>query len=153
MVSSNSSLSSGEISAARPSPSQTIFFQLYKNKNDTVAEKRVKEIESQGYKAIFLTVDAIVAGNRERDLRAPFDLEDMEKAGLQGTTPGESPRKMDDAAEVEDDTAKEFGGTAGALLANDDIDMTWEKVGYLQARRCALFRSLCAGFTDDTLVA
>ncbi|EIM92640.1 uncharacterized protein STEHIDRAFT_117624 [Stereum hirsutum FP-91666 SS1] len=131
MISSNASLSSGEISAARPSPSQVLFFQLYKNKDNSIAEKRVKEIESQGYKAIFLTVDAVVASNRERDLRAPFELEDMEKAGLQGTTEGEKPRQIGDATaeeeQIQEGKETEFGGTAGSLLNNDDVDMTWEE--------------------------
>lgn len=138
MISSNASLSSGEISAARPSPSQVLFFQLYKNKDNSIAEKRVKEIESQGYKAIFLTVDAVVASNRERDLRAPFELEDMEKAGLQGTTEGERPRQIGDATaeegQIQEGKETEFGGTAGSLLNNDDVDMTWEEVRCPRAR-------------------
>jgi len=97
-------------------PSQTLFFQLYKNAKDSVAEKRVREIDSLGYKAIFLTVDAIVAGNRERDIRNPWQSEDEEK----GTPTYWS--ESDDLEEVDG------MGTAGALIANDDRNMTWEKV-------------------------
>ena len=124
MVSSNASLSSGQISEARPSPEQTLFFQLYKRKDDSVAEERVKEVERQGYKAIFLTVDAIVAGHRERDIKAPFILQDMENAEDKATS----------AVNVDQDVGEDgeedlnLGGTAGALLAKQDIDMTWEKV-------------------------
>lgn len=143
MVSSNASLSTEEISAARPSSSQVLFFQLYKNKDNSIAEKRVKEIESQGYKAIFLTVDAVVASNRERDLRAPFELEDMEKAGLEGTTEGERPRKLEDVTKVEEqiegEKEMEFGGTAGSLLSNHDVDMTWDEVRFPYSLCCPLY--------------
>ena len=115
MVSSNSSLSYSEIMNAA-SPSQTLFFQFYKNAKDSVAEKRVWEIDSLGYKAIFLTVDAIVVGNRERDIRNPWQLEDEEKGAP--TYWSES----DDLEEVDG------MGTAGAFIANDDRNMTWERV-------------------------
>ncbi|CAA7266569.1 unnamed protein product [Cyclocybe aegerita] len=116
MVSSNASLSPNAIMDAADQY-QTLFFQLYKHRNDEVAEKRVRDIERLGYKAIFLTVDAIVAGNRERDVRSPWILEEQENGPvyfdvLKGT---------EQAGEVN------IFGTAGALIANDDRDMTWEK--------------------------
>lgn len=87
----------------------------------------MKEAVKLGYKAICLTVDAIVTGNRERDIRAPWVLDDTEKP--------------DSAYQVEeDDTVREprdtemeekeinILGTAGALTSNDDRDMTWTKV-------------------------
>ncbi|VDB86498.1 unnamed protein product [Peniophora sp. CBMAI 1063] len=120
MVSSNASFSSEQIASARGSPDQPLFFQFYKHKDDKIAEKRIKDIEAQGYKAIFLTVDAIVAGNRERDNRAPFEIEDMESAAAEN-----------DSTHLEHDSSAvaiaEGGGHAGALLASDDVDMTWEK--------------------------
>lgn len=115
MVSSNASFSAEDIIAAA-SPSQTLFYQLYKNANDAVAEKRVREIEALGYKAIFLTVDAVNIGNREFDTRVPWVLEDMERGTPKYYVEGE----VDEA---------ELLGTAGALIAKDDRDMTWEKVG------------------------
>jgi L-lactate dehydrogenase (cytochrome) len=118
MVSSNSSLSYADIAAARLKPDQPLFFQLYKKRNTEAAVKRVKEVESLGYNAIFLTVDAIVAGNRERDIRAPFDLEKQEREVSQKSTSVDDPDGESDAGL----------GTAGALVADDDRDMTWEKV-------------------------
>jgi len=97
-------------------PEQTLFFQLYKHANDSIAEQRVKEVESLGYKAIFLTVDAIVAGNRERDIRNPWELEDEELGPPKYWSEGDAPQKEVDGM-----------GTAGALIANDDRNMTWEK--------------------------
>ncbi|KAG7099346.1 hypothetical protein E1B28_001202 [Marasmius oreades] len=114
MVSSNASLSAEEIASAA-APSQTLFFQLYKHKDDVIAEKRVRNVENLGYKAIFLTVDAIVPSSRERDIRSPWVLEEQE-TGPQWHTDGEGTA----------DTSDVFG-TAGALIVNDDRDMTWEK--------------------------
>lgn len=114
MVSSNASLSFAEVAAAAE-PGQTLFFQLYKHTDDSLAVKRVREIESLGYKAIFLTVDALTAGKRECDVRAPWVLEDMENGPAYHVEGG--------PADIADD-----GGTAGALVGADDQNMTWEKV-------------------------
>jgi L-lactate dehydrogenase (cytochrome) len=118
MVSSNASLSYGSIIAAA-APSQVLFFQLYKHANDKIAETRVREVEALGYKAIWLTVDAIVAGNRERDIKAPWVVEEMEQK-----VPA-----LQTGAETLDDTEVDMGGMAGAMVKNDDRNMTWEKVG------------------------
>ena len=132
MVSCNSSLSPGQISEARPSINQCLFFQLYKNKTSCIAEERVKEIEGQGYKAIFLTVDAVIAGNRERDIRVPFVLQDTLRAVATETTDNTASRVEDGVVSEETvNESVEDGGTAGALLQNDDLDMTWTKVSYL----------------------
>ncbi|KZV77493.1 hypothetical protein PENSPDRAFT_679048 [Peniophora sp. CONT] len=120
MISSNASFSSEQIADGRGSPDQPLFFQFYKHKDNKIAEKRIKDIEAQGYKAIFLTVDAIVAGNRERDNRAPFEIEDMERAAAENT---DTHLEHDSNAVA----IAEGGGHAGALLASDDVDMTWEK--------------------------
>lgn len=113
MVSSNSSCSFAELAQARISADQPLFFQLYKNKNDETAMAKVKHVEELGYKAIFLTVDAVVMSNRERDIKAKPADEDEEGDGHAAGT----------ATEEEFD----MNGTAGVLIANDDRDMTWEK--------------------------
>ncbi|KAF8078484.1 FMN-dependent dehydrogenase-domain-containing protein [Lyophyllum atratum] len=117
MVSSNASLSYDEVMAAA-TPTQPLFFQLYKNSDDAIAEKRVRDVEKLGYKSIWLTVDALVPGNRERDIRSPWILDDMES--------GKPAFHVDVADGVVEGGDAGFG-TAGALIANDDRDMTWEK--------------------------
>lgn len=118
MVSSNSSCSFAELAQARITMDQPLFFQLYKNKNDDTAMTRVKHVEELGYKAIFLTVDAVVASNRERDIKAkPVD----EDEGADAETATGKARDE----EVEEEYNQ--SGTAGAMIANDDRDMTWEK--------------------------
>jgi L-lactate dehydrogenase (cytochrome) len=128
MVSSNASFSYRDIMEAADN-TQTLFFQLYKNKDDKIAEKRVCEVESLGYKAIFLTVDALTAGNRERDIRCPSVLEDQENGGpTEFYVEGSAPSKEVDIL-----------GTAGALIFDTDVDMTWEKASMPCAERNFLF--------------
>lgn len=119
MVSTNASLSPAQIAAARLSPEQTLFFQLYKRKEDAPALELIREVEALGYSAIFLTVDAVVPGSRERDIKAPWVLEDQEREAEGRPQP------------VDDPQGKAVGdtlGTAGGLIAGNDADMTWEKV-------------------------
>jgi len=119
MVSTNASLSPAQIAAARVSPEQVLFFQLYKRREDVLALKLIREIEALGYSAIFLTVDAVVPGSRERDIKAPWVLEDQEREAE-----GKPPAADDPQGEDVGNTL----GTAGGLSMGDDADMTWEKV-------------------------
>lgn len=119
MVSSNASLSADAIIGAG-APSQALFFQLYKHRDDIVAEARVRDIERLGYKAIFLTVDAIVAGNREIDIRNPWLEEEEENGATQVYDPAQEDRQPGGQINLL--------GTAGALVAANDRDMTWGKV-------------------------
>ncbi|KAF9474469.1 hypothetical protein BDN70DRAFT_815657 [Pholiota conissans] len=116
MVSSNASLSPKMIMEAADQ-SQVLFFQLYKHRDDVTAEKRVRDIEQLGYKAIFLTVDAIAPGNRERDIQSPWVLDEQENGSMY---------YQPNSADKPQGKVNIFG-TAGALIANDDRDMTWER--------------------------
>lgn len=120
VVSTNASFSASEIAAARVSPTQPLFFQLYKKRDDSEAEKLVNEVEALGYNAIFLTVDVVTAGRRDRDIKAPFVLEDQER----GTT------KRQPSVEDPQGGEADMMGMAGALVAANDVDMTWEKAGH-----------------------
>ncbi|KAJ3570720.1 hypothetical protein NP233_g4212 [Leucocoprinus birnbaumii] len=116
MVSFNSSLSYSEIMSAATS-SQALFFQLYKQ-TDSISEQRIREIEALGYKAIFLTVDAIVIGNREKAVRNAWELEDEEK--------GVAPYWYDN------DASKKSSGVVAAagvrsITSDKDLDLSWEK--------------------------
>ncbi|PAV19486.1 cytochrome b2 [Pyrrhoderma noxium] len=121
MVSSNASLSVEEVANARVKPDQPIWFQLYKH-SDEKAVERIREIEKLGYGAIFLTVDAPVVGHRERDIHAPFVLEDQEREAerLAGQD-----AQHDLPQGPEPDEMVE--GTAGALLSAVDRDLSWKK--------------------------
>ena len=137
-VSTNASFSPSEIAAARVSSNQPLFFQLYKRRNDSEAEMLVKEVEALGYNAIFLTVDAIIAGRRDRDIKAPFVLEGQEKEVTKQQPSVEGPQ------EEEEDML----GTSGAFVAANDVDMTWEKVGLFNIN----FTREVDRFADDPVV-
>ena len=133
MVSSASSLSVAQIAEARTSPTQPLFFQLYKHRDNAAAEARVREVEQLGFRAIFLTVDAPVGGNRERDVRAPFELEDMERAGEESEgAPQDAPQDEEDVEEK----SVNLDGTIGNSLHSMDADMTFKEVGWAQRRTC-----------------
>lgn len=48
----------------------THVWQLYVNRDRKASEKLIQNLEKDGFKAIMLTVDAAVPGNREIDRRA-----------------------------------------------------------------------------------
>lgn len=123
MVSTYASLSLAEVAAARVSPDQTLFFQLYKQKEDKLALELIREVEALGYSAIFLTVDAVVLGSRERDIRAPWVLEDQEREA-------EGKPSAVDAHDPQDGASEDYLGIAGGFIVGEDMDMTWEKVRY-----------------------
>lgn len=50
-------------------PDQTLYWQIYAMTDLEVTERQIKEAVKLGYKGFALTVDAIRAGKRERDLR------------------------------------------------------------------------------------
>ncbi|KAF7364025.1 hypothetical protein MSAN_01061200 [Mycena sanguinolenta] len=116
IVSSNASMSYAEIIQAVP-PSQPLFFQLYKYRDDTAAEKRVREAERLGYKAIFLTVDTLVLGNREKDLRSRWVMEDLERGYPEVHMEGSEEAALPAFA----------ASGAGMMSAHADMDMSWEK--------------------------
>eukprot|EP00828_Plagiopyla_frontata_P013906 TRINITY_DN183_c0_g1_i3.p1 TRINITY_DN183_c0_g1~~TRINITY_DN183_c0_g1_i3.p1 ORF type:complete len:289 (-),score=42.73 TRINITY_DN183_c0_g1_i3:89-955(-) len=56
-------------STKKKKPEQSIFFQLYINKDRRVTVDLIKKAEAAGAKAIVLTVDSPFFGKRERDMR------------------------------------------------------------------------------------
>jgi L-lactate dehydrogenase (cytochrome) len=69
VVNTVSSRSIEEIMDARVRPDQPIFWQLYLDKDLRKSKEFVERVERCGVKAIWLTVDSPVTGNRERDER------------------------------------------------------------------------------------
>jgi L-lactate dehydrogenase (cytochrome) len=89
-------------------PRAPLFYQLYKHKLDHLAAQRIREVEQLGYKAIWLTVDAVTPGNRERDVKSLW--------GSSENGPGDQYDEVD------------MSGTAGLLTSQYDADMSWDKV-------------------------
>ena len=69
-----------------------------------------------------------LSGNRERDIRAPFELEEQEREAekVEGADLADTPEEPVQKKEEKKGEANLLG-TAGALIANADLDMTWEK--------------------------
>ncbi|TFY62168.1 hypothetical protein EVJ58_g4049 [Rhodofomes roseus] len=140
MVSHYASVSRPELMAARVSASQPMFFQLYPDRDKSISEKAVREAEDLGFNAIFMTVDGPVNGNRERDLRAPFELEVQERlveeakkaSGKPGES-GEMPERPEDADNKLVEGELVLVGTSGGLRTTAELDMSWtETVPWLQ---------------------
>lgn len=73
-VSNNASFPMEDIMASVPKEANhPFFFQFYVNKNRSKSEALLKHIKSLGIAAIFVTVDAPVAGKREADERVKAD--------------------------------------------------------------------------------
>ena len=89
-VSTYASSTLAEVAAAGDGAPQ--WFQLYLSKDDKANRQLVKLAEDLGYKAIILTVDAPIGGNRFRDARNNFEfplaLPNVPRAG--GKTQGQS---------------------------------------------------------------
>lgn len=78
IVSANSSVSFNDIAALNnPQNPQTLFYQLYVNKDRSKTEAQLRRVVAAGYKGICVTVDAPVAGKRERDERSKMDAESV----------------------------------------------------------------------------
>lgn len=69
VVNTVSSMPIEEIMEARVSESQPVFWQLYLNRDLEKSKEFVERVERTGVKAIWLTVDSPVTGNREKDER------------------------------------------------------------------------------------
>ena len=70
VVNTVSSMPIESIMDARVSETQPVFWQLYADKDLLKSELFVRRVEKTGVKAIWLTVDSPVVGNRERDERS-----------------------------------------------------------------------------------
>ncbi len=85
-VSTYSSSTLAEIAGAGNGAPQ--WFQLYLSKDDVANRALIKSAEDLGYRAIILTLDASIGGNRVRDARNdfkfPLDLPNVPRSGGKG---------------------------------------------------------------------
>ncbi|CCM00779.1 uncharacterized protein FIBRA_02821 [Fibroporia radiculosa] len=113
-ISNNASCSTDECVSVKL-PRQDLIFQLYMNKDRSASDVLIKKVESQGFKAIMLTVDAAVPGKRELDQRAKGDdLKDMPAAFGKSDTGGGL-------------------GVSHAISGYQDPDVCWEDIPWLQS--------------------
>jgi len=71
-ISNVAGCSQKEMTAAR-APGQSQCWQIYAMSDLAVTERDIKQAVKDGYKSFCLTVDAIRAGKRERDMRMGLD--------------------------------------------------------------------------------
>lgn len=144
MVSHYASVSRPELMAARISPSQPLFFQLYPDREKSRSEVVLREVEELGFNAVFMTVDGPVNGNRERDLKAPFELEEQErlaeeaKRGPGASGEGELPERPEDADDKLVEGELVLVGTSGGLRTTAELDMSWTDVSERRMLDCGV---------------
>ena len=155
MVSHYASVSRPELMAARISPSQPLFFQLYPDREKSRSEPVLREVEELGFNAVFMTVDGPVNGNRERDLKAPFELEEQErlaeeaKRGPGAPGEGELPKRPEDADDKLVEGELVLVGTSGGLRTTAELDMSWTDVSERRMLDCVVTDAV----VDSALVA
>jgi len=99
-----------------------MWFQLYVYRDRALTRSLVQRAEDAGYKALVLTVDAPIAGNRERDVRNQFQLpEGIELANL-------SDYALSNMDNVQDQSA-----IAAYAAAQLDDALTWDDLDWLSS--------------------
>lgn len=116
-VSNNASLRPEQIAAARASPDQPLWFQLYVQTERAKSEALLQRINALGFTAIVLTLDAAAPGKREADERAK---------NLGEATSGMSGEGVKSGAKTE--------GLGKALFAGTSADLTWADLKWLRAQ-------------------
>ncbi|KAK3181083.1 hypothetical protein K4F52_007624 [Lecanicillium sp. MT-2017a] len=103
---------------AKTAHNTPVYFQLYVDKNRKRSEELLQQVQKCGATAIFLTVDAPVAGKREADERI--------KADVNVSSPLSGAKASNDAK----------GGSLGRTMAGFiDPSVTWEDIQWI--RSCA----------------
>ncbi|XP_034231733.1 hydroxyacid oxidase 1 isoform X2 [Thrips palmi] len=120
-----STLSTSSIEeVAEAAPDATRWFQLYIYKDRSVTEQLVRRAEKAGYRALVLTVDAPVFGNRRADARHKFALPShLRLANLEGL--GQEKTKMS--------SAKSGSGLNEYTNKLFDQSVNWKDVEWLKS--------------------
>ncbi|BFZ61783.1 hypothetical protein YB2330_002859 [Saitoella coloradoensis] len=74
-VSANASIAFDTLANSKITPDQTLWYQLYVNRDVSKSKTLLKRVAAAGYKAILLTVDTAIPGKREADERAKVAVE------------------------------------------------------------------------------
>lgn len=73
-------------------PAQTLFLQLYVNRDREITKRYVQHAEKRDVKALFITVDAPQLGRREKDMRMKF----VDESGVARVQEGDKGVKKDE---------------------------------------------------------
>ncbi|GLA92367.1 hypothetical protein AtubIFM57143_007888 [Aspergillus tubingensis] len=124
-VSTNAAYHLSEITSAAAKQTKNnnipFFFQLYVNKDREASKRLLRIAEQNGAKAIFVTVDAPVAGKREADERVPLDPHDIRFR---------TPLPMSGACIGGND--EKGGGLGRSMGQYIDAGFTWEDLAWLK---------------------
>ncbi len=113
ILSTLSTVSMEDVAATSDGPK---WFQLYVYKDREITRQLVQRAEAAGYKALCLTVDVPVIGNRERDLRNAFSLTDeYPLANFLGM----------DMAQMPAGVINELSGFTAYISSKWDPSLTW----------------------------
>ena len=140
-IASSAMSSIEEVASVAPGPR---FFQVYVFKDPGLNSEFVQRTKAAGYQAMYLTVDTVVAGNRERDLRNQLSIPPK-------ITPrtvwqvGKRPKWAMDyittqawgfpnvESALDETTKKDFGSIAEWFASQLDRSFTWDDAAHLIA--------------------
>ncbi|KIK22694.1 hypothetical protein PISMIDRAFT_679885 [Pisolithus microcarpus 441] len=97
-------------------PNQTLFLQLYVNRDREITKRYVQHAEKRGVKALFITVDAPQLGRREKDMRMKF----VDEGGVAKVQEGDSGVKKDE-------------GVARAISSFIDPSLSWKDIPWFKS--------------------
>ena len=126
-----------ELRSSVGGPDRELWFQLYLTRDRAQSYHLVDLAGSNGYKALVVTVDTMVAGNRVRDLRNGLSIPPaltMKTVASVGGKPGYWYRLLSGPAL---DFANFAGGPATTIRKSADFfdaDLNWDDIADLRAR-------------------
>ncbi|KAF8679869.1 FMN-dependent dehydrogenase [Rhizoctonia solani] len=100
------------------SSQQPLIFQIYLNKQRDLSKSLLQKVESMGFRALMVTVDAAVSGNRELDRRTK-DEGKFTGPAQYGTGTGEAGKKTQ--------------GVAQAISGYQDPDVCWDDIAWIRS--------------------
>ncbi|KAK4503249.1 hypothetical protein PRZ48_006677 [Zasmidium cellare] len=130
VVNTVSSMPIEAIMKARVSEQQPVFWQLYLNQDLEISKAFVERVEKTGVKAIWLTVDSPVTGNRERDERSK-SIEEV-SGDTECKLPPADQFQIEESLEsiVETPQSK---GIAASMNSYINADVGWEIIDWLRS--------------------
>ncbi|KAG8740341.1 Cytochrome b2, mitochondrial precursor [Ceratobasidium sp. 428] len=117
--SSNAPHTHTDLTLQQDDKTQPLIFQIYLNKQRDLSESLLKKVESMGFRALMVTVDAAVAGNRELDKRAkqPSDSPSFNGPAQYGANPSNGTKSQ---------------GVAQAISGYQDPDVCWADIEWIR---------------------
>lgn len=131
-VSANSSISFEEIASLPTSSPQNLFYQLYVNKDRSKTEDVLRRVVAAGYKAIFVTVDAPVAGKRERDERSKMDADSASDPSMRDVVSTSTAPDQPLAAGAPKEEAPAASSLASAMFSYVDARLEWKDIAWIR---------------------